>query len=151
MTSALDICGTSSCHGGHFFLNMSMVMMFKELLSLPVTFTIQTRVYRRHSILLFWTHVPCNTIIKRRALPMRLSRIFFSGGGGGGGGGRGPGPTARKQSGQRVFCFFLQGVQMLISIETHITRDFPGGSRPPTPSGFAHDTLKQNFPIHFPF
>ena len=32
------------------------------------------------------------------------------------------------------------GVQMLISIETHITCDFPGGggSGPPIPSGFAH-------------
>ena len=26
------------------------------------------------------------------------------------------------------------GVQMLISIQTHITCDFPGGSGPPTPS-----------------
>ena len=33
------------------------------------------------------------------------------------------------------------GLQMLISIETHITRDFQGGSGPPTPpppSGYAH-------------
>ena len=29
--------------------------------------------------------------------------------------------------------FFQGGVQMLISIETHITCDFPGGSGPPTP------------------
>ena len=74
---------------------------------------------------------------------MRGSRIFFQGGGG-------PGPTARKQSGQRFSLFlnlfyslqkgsggyitentllfqgsrggptFSRGVQMLISIETHI-------------------------------
>ena len=143
MTSALDICGTSSCHGGHFFLNMSMVMMFKELLSLPVTLTMQTRVYRRHSILLCWTHVPCDVIIKRRILPMRLSRIFFRDGGGG----EGRGPAVWT-----TFFFFFLGVQMIISIETHITRDFPGGVQTPySPSGFAHDTLKQNFPIHFPF
>ena len=29
---------------------------------------------------------------------------------------------------------FSRGVQMLISIETHKTCDFPGGSRPPIPS-----------------
>ena len=40
---------------------------------------------------------------------------------------------------------------MLISIETYITCDFPGGSKPLSPSRFAHYTLKQNFPIHFPF
>ena len=57
--------------------------MFKELLSLPNTLTIQTRVYRRQIILLLWTHVPCDVIIKRRIIPMRLSRIFFVGGGGG--------------------------------------------------------------------
>ena len=28
---------------------------------------------------------------------------------------------------------FFQGVQMLISIDTHITCDFPGGSVPPIP------------------
>ena len=28
---------------------------------------------------------------------------------------------------------FSRGVQMLISIETHITCDFPGGSGPPIP------------------
>ena len=39
----------------------------------------------------------------------RGSNIFLGGGGGGG------------------------GVQMLISIETHITCDFPGGSGPPIP------------------
>ena len=32
------------------------------------------------------------------------------------------------------------GVQMLIFIETHITCDFPGGSRPLSPSGSAHAT-----------
>ena len=45
---------------------------------------------------------------------------------------------------------FSRGVQMLISKETHITCDFPGGPDPLSPSGSAHDTLK-NFPIHFPF
>ena len=52
------------------------------------------------------------------------------------GGGRGP--TFSKGGG---------GVQMLISIETHITCDFPGGSGPPiTPSGSAHGiTLLPNF------
>ena len=55
--------------------------MFKELLSLPLTLTIQTRVYRRQIILLCWTHVPCDVIIKRRTIPMRLSRNFFQGGG----------------------------------------------------------------------
>ena len=30
------------------------------------------------------------------------------------------------------------GVQMLISLETHITCDFPGGPDPYPPSGFAH-------------
>ena len=33
----------------------------------------------------------------------------------------------------RGFNFFPGGFQMLISIETHITCDFPGGSGPPTP------------------
>ena len=42
---------------------------------------------------------------------------FFHGGGGGGGGG---------------------GVQWVISIETHITCDFPGGRTPYPPSGSAH-------------
>ena len=32
------------------------------------------------------------------------------------------------------------GVQMLISIETHITCDFPGGSGPPIPLSSAHGT-----------
>ena len=41
-----------------------------------------------------------------------------------GGGGRGP--------------TFSRGVQMLISIETHITCDFPGGPDPLSPSGCAH-------------
>ena len=98
---------------------------------------------------------------------MRGSRIFFRGGG--------PGPTARKQSGQQFFFHFskvlnlfyslqrgsngfitvkiilFQGsrggptfsrgggsnfyhggrVQMLISIETHIICDFPGGGPDP--------------------
>ena len=74
--------------------------MFKELLSLPMTLTIQTRVCTRQIILLCWTHVPCDVIIKRRFIPMLLLLIqeFFQGGGG-------PGPTARKQSGQRCFFF----------------------------------------------
>ena len=43
------------------------------------------------------------------------------------------------------------GGQMLISIETHLTCDFPGegGPDPLSPSGSAHDTLKQNFPLIF--
>ena len=96
---------------------------------------------------------------------MHGSRIFFQGGGG-------PGPTARKQSGQ-IFFFFLVlnlfyslqrasnefitekttfegsrggptfsrgggGVQMLISIETHMTCDFPGGVRTPYPPSGRH-------------
>ena len=37
---------------------------------------------------------------------------------------------------------------MLISIETHITYDFPGGSGPPTPSGSAHgETVRVHMPI----
>ena len=132
--------------------------MFKELLSLPVTLTIQTRVCTRQIILLCWTHVPCDVVIKRRIIPMRLFRNFFQ---------RGP------QSGLRFFLFesstyftvyrgdlmillhrklnfskdpegvqhfpggggpaFSRGVQMLISIDTHITCDFPGGSVPPIP------------------
>ena len=42
------------------------------------------------------------------------------------------------------------GVQMLISIETHITYDFPGGggSGLPTPSGSAHgETVRVHMPI----
>ena len=73
--------------------------MFKELLSLPVTLTIQTRVYRRQIILLCWTHVPCDVIIKRRTIPMRLSRNFFQGGG----------VLARRpeNSLDNVFCLFV--------------------------------------------
>ena len=38
---------------------------------------------------------------------------------------------------------FFQGVQMLISIETDITCDFPRGSGPPIPtSGSAHDWFR---------
>ena len=39
---------------------------------------------------------------------------------------------------------FFQGVQMLISIETHITCDFPGvgGRTPYPPSGFAHGHVR---------
>ena len=48
--------------------------------------------------------------------------FFFWGGGGGGD------PT------------FSKGVQMLISIETHITCDFPGGFEPPIPFGSAYET-----------
>ena len=70
------------------------------------------------------------------------------------GGGDGRGPTARKQSGQNIFCVinlfyslqsesngfitegtrgsnFFQGVG--VSKETHITCDFPGGAGPPNP------------------
>ena len=44
------------------------------------------------------------------------------------------------------------GVQMLISIETHITYDFPGGGvrtpYPPPPSGSAHgETVRVHMPI----
>ena len=56
----------------------------------------------------------------------------------GGGGGVG-GPTFSRGG----------GVQMLISIETHVTCDFPRGSGPPIPSGSTHDTFKQNFPFSF--
>ena len=61
-----------------------------------------------------------------------------------------PGPTARKQSfsNQRKLLFskvsegvqiFPGAVQMLLSIETHITCDFPGGVRTPyPPSGSPH-------------
>ena len=35
---------------------------------------------------------------------------------------------------------FSRGVQMLISIETHVTCDFPRGSGPPIPSESAHGT-----------
>ena len=67
--------------------------MFKELLSLPVTLTIQTRVCMRQIILLCWTHVPFDVIIKRRIIHMmRFSRNLFKGGGG-------PCPTC--------FCFLL--------------------------------------------
>ena len=44
------------------------------------------------------------------------------------------------------------GVQMLISIETHITYDLPGGSGPPTPSGSAHgETVRVRMPIFWAF
>ena len=49
----------------------------------------------------------------------------------------------RIQSGSNMFqgCpTFFQGVQMLISIETHITCDFPDvGPGPYSPSGSAHE------------
>ena len=76
--------------------------MFKELLSLPVTLTIQTRVRTRQIILFCWTHVPCDVMIKRKIIPMRLSRNFF----------QGPGPTVRKQSGQR--CLFVLFIYLFI-------------------------------------
>ena len=49
----------------------------------------------------------------------------------------------RIQRGFKIFqgANFFQGVQMLISIETHLTRDFPGGGggwTPYLPSGSAH-------------
>ena len=104
-------------------------------------------------------------------IPMHGSRNFSGGGG--------PGPTVRKQSGQRFFCIFLVlsvfyslqrgsngfiiektilyqgrggptfsrggggsnffpgGIQMLISIETHIIMIFQGGPDPYPPSGSA--------------
>ena len=40
--------------------------MFKEFLSLPVTLTIQTSVCMRQIILLCWTPVPSDVIIKRK-------------------------------------------------------------------------------------
>ena len=51
----------------------------------------------------------------------------FSRGGGGGGG-----ATFSMEDGGRG------GVQWVISIETHITCDFPGGRTPYPPSGSAH-------------
>ena len=40
------------------------------------------------------------------------------------------------------------GVQMLISIETHITYDFPGGPDPLPSSGSAHgETVRVHMPI----
>ena len=111
--------------------------------------------------------------MRKRCMSRADPRIFFRGGGG-----EGPGPTARKQSGQLFLvlnlfyslqrasnCFITEnlyflrriqrgsnifwgggatfsrgggggggrGVQMLISIETHITCDFPGGGRTPYP------------------
>ena len=42
--------------------------LFKEL-SWPGTLTIQSRVCPQQSILLFWTHVPCDVIIKRKIIP----------------------------------------------------------------------------------
>ena len=45
---------------------------------------------------------------------------------------------------------FPRGVQMLISIETHITCDFPGGSRPPIPPLDPHLNLNlHQANIHF--
>ena len=55
--------------------------------------------------------------------PVGVQHFFFFLGGGGGGN-----PT------------FSKGVQVLISIETHITCDFPGGFGPPIPFGSAHET-----------
>ena len=51
----------------------------------------------------------------------------------------------RLQRGYNIFqgggVQFLPGggVRILISIETHITCDFPGGPDPLSPSGFAHE------------
>ena len=45
--------------------------MFKELLSRPGTLTIQTRVCTLQIILLCWTRVPCDLIIKRRIMPLK--------------------------------------------------------------------------------
>ena len=40
---------------------------------------------------------------------------------------------------------FSRGVQMLISIESHLTCDFPGGLRIPyPPSGFTHESALEN-------
>ena len=90
--------------------------MFKELLSLPVTLTIQTRVNRRQIILLCWTHVPCDVIIKRRTIPIRLSRNFFQGGGGGGVLARRP-----ENSLDNVFflfvCFFFLVLSLFYSLQ----------------------------------
>ena len=97
---------------------------------------------------------------------MRGSRTFCQGGGGGGGGGGWGSLTAGQRfffvlfsfcpqlilqftegvKGSRGFNFSRGGgsrVQVLISIETHITCDFPGGrSGPPiTPSGSAHGLI----------
>ena len=40
------------------------------------------------------------------------------------------------------------GVQMLISIETHITCDFPVGSRPPIPLGIRACMITFLYPVH---
>ena len=79
---------------------------------------------------------------------MRGSRKFFVGGGGGGGG-WGPGSLTYFAVYRGVQWFYYTffrgggGVQMPISIETHITItcDFPGGwgfGPPYPPSGSAH-------------
>ena len=54
------------------------------------------------------------------------------------------GPTFAR--GSPLFFFGGGGVQMLISIEIHITCDFPGGSRPPIPPLDPHMQLE----IHSP-
>ena len=76
---------------------------------------------------------------------MRGLRNFFVRGGGGGGGVQAPQLILQFTEGVQWFYYtfsrgsnFFQGgggVQMLISIETHITItcDFPGGSGPPIP------------------
>ena len=51
----------------------------------------------------------------------------------------------------KTIIFRGGGVQMLISIETHITYDFPGGGGGPEtlpPSGYAHgETVRVHMPI----
>ena len=77
----------------------------------------------------------CSMVISKENyyfLRFQRGSNFFKGWGGGGGGGGGVGVGGQ---------LFLGGggVQMLISIETHLTCDFPGGSGPPIhPSGSAH-------------
>ena len=47
-----------------------------------------------------------------------------------------------KDRGVQLFPGWGGGVKVLISIETHITCDFPGGSGPPiTPSGSVHGLI----------